>query len=397
MFNIKLKGKIHYVGVNDRVIHRFEGMWPVPHGISYNSYLINDESVVLVDTVEISFLEVYLDKIKAVIGDRPIDYLVVNHMEPDHSGSIRSLRELYPNMVIVGNKQTMGMIEGFYGVTGEQYVVKDGDFLAIGHHKLRFALTPMVHWPETMMTYDETEGVLFSGDGFGCFGALNGGIIDTTMNTDLYWDEMVRYYSNIVGKYGSPVQKALGKFVGVPVQMICSTHGPVWTGTNINRVVGIYDRLSRYEAEEGVVVAYASMYGNTEQIAERIAAELNRAGVKNVVMHRLNKTDASFVLRDIFKYKGLIVGGPTYSNQLYPEVEALLSKISVRELKNRYVGYFGSFTWSGAAVKRTAAWTETMPQLEVVGPSVEMKQARMQDVEQACHDLAVAMAAKVKS
>ncbi len=396
MFVNKLKGKIHYVGVNDRNIHRFEGMWPVPHGVSYNSYLIDDESVVLVDTVDICYLDILLQKIKAVIGDRPVDYLVVNHMEPDHSGSIRFLKQLYPNMVIVGNKQTFGMIEGYYGVNGERYEVKDGDFLAVGHHKLRFTLTPMVHWPETMMTFDETEGVLFSGDGFGCYGALNGGVVDATMNTDIYWDEMVRYYSNIVGKYGSPVQKALAKLAGVPVRMICSTHGPVWTGGNVARVVGMYDRLSRYEAEEGVVIAYASMYGNTEQMAEQIAAELNAAGVKNVVMHKLNKTDASYVLRDVFKYKGLIVGCPTYSNQLYPEMEALLSKLSVREVKSRYIGYFGSFTWAGAAVKRMAAWTESMPQLEVVAPSVEMKQARLQDVLQNCHDLAVAMAAKVK-
>lgn len=397
MFTMNLKGKIYYVGVNDRNTHRFEGMWPLPHGVSYNSYLINDESVVLVDTVEISFLDIFLDKIKAVIGDRPIDYLVINHMEPDHSGSIRALTQIYPNLVILGNKLTAGMVEGFYGVTEGLRLVKDGDCLETGHHKLRFTMTPMVHWPETMMTYDETEGVLFSGDAFGCFGALNGGILDRTMNTEVYGDEMVRYYSNIVGKYGGPVQKALEKLADVPVQMICSTHGPVWTGENVARVVGVYDRLSRYEAEEGVVVAYASMYGNTEQLAERIAAELNAAGVKNVIMHKLNRTDASFVLRDVFKYRGLIVGGPTYNGQLYPEVEAFLSKLSSREIKNRCFGYFGSFTWAGAAVKRTAAWLETMSRLEVVSPAVEMKQGRLQDVEEACRDLALAMAAKIKS
>ncbi len=396
MININLKDKIHYVGVNDRNTHRFEGMWPLPYGVSYNSYLIEDESVVLVDTVDITYLDVFLDKIKSVLGERPVDYLVINHMEPDHSGSIRALKQVYPDMVIVGNKQTFGMVEGFYGITDKWQVVKEGDTLETGHHVLKFYMTPMVHWPETMMTYEETEGVLFSGDAFGCFGALNGGCIDVTMNTDLYWDEMVRYYSNIVGKYGTPVQKALGKFADIPIHMICSTHGPVWTGENIARVVGIYDRLSRYEAEEGVVVAYASMYGNTEQLAERIAAELNAAGVKNVILHKLNKTDASFVLRDVFKYKGLIVGGPTYNGQLYPEVESFLSKLSLRELKNRYVGYFGSFTWAGAAVKRTAAWAETMSQLEVVSPAVELKQGRLNEIDTKAHELAVAMAEKIK-
>ena len=206
-----IKGKIHYVGVNDRNKHLFEGMWPLPYGVSYNSYLIDDETVALVDTVDICYFEVYLRKIKSIIGERPIQYLIINHMEPDHSGSIRLIKQHYPDIIIVGNKQTFGMIEGFYGVTGEQYMVKDEDFLALGHHKLRFYMTPMVHWPETMMTFDETEGVLFAGDGFGCFGTLDGGFLDTRINLDRYWDEMVRYYSNIVGKYGSPVQKALAK------------------------------------------------------------------------------------------------------------------------------------------------------------------------------------------
>ena len=162
-----IKGKIHYVGVNDRNKHLFEGMWPLPYGVSYNSYLIDDETVALVDTVDICYFEVYLRKIKSIIGERPIQYLIINHMEPDHSGSIRLIKQHYPDIIIVGNKQTFGMIEGFYGVTGEQYMVKDEDFLALGHHKLRFYMTPMVHWPETMMTFDETEGVLFAGDGFG--------------------------------------------------------------------------------------------------------------------------------------------------------------------------------------------------------------------------------------
>lgn len=397
MFTHKLKGKVYYVGVNDRKIHRFEGMWPVPHGVSYNSYLIVDESVTLIDTVDVAYCDIFLSKIKALIGDRPIDYLVINHMEPDHSGSLRILTQMYPNMVLVGNKQTFGMIEGFYGLKDEQtYVVKDGDFLLTGHHKLHFTLTPMVHWPETMMTFDETEGILFAGDAFGCFGALNGGVIDETMNTDIYWDEMVRYYSNIVGKYGNPVQKALAKLAGVSVQMICSTHGPVWTGERIEKVIGLYNQMSRYETEEGVVIAYATMYGHTEQVAEQIAAELNAAGVKNVVMHCLNTTNASYVLRDIFRYRGLLIGGPTYSGQLYPEVESLLSKISVREVKNHVIGCFGSFTWAGMAVKRTVAWGETLKQNDFLAQTVELKQGRLADVEQACKDLAQAMAERIR-
>ncbi len=389
-----VKGKIHYVGVNDRNKHLFEGMWPLPYGVSYNSYLIDDEQVALVDTVDACFFEVYLHKIKSIIGDRPIQYLIINHMEPDHSGSISLIRQYYPDITIVGNKQTFGMIEGFYGVSGQRLEVKDGDALSLGHHHLRFYLTPMVHWPETMMTFDETDGVLFSGDAFGCFGTLDGGFLDSRINLDKYWDEMVRYYSNIVGKYGNPVQKALTKLGGLPISTICSTHGPVWT-ENIGKVVGIYDKLSRYEAEEGVVIAYGSMYGNTEQMAETIAAELSAQGIKNIVMHNVSKSNASFILKDIFKYRGLIIGSPTYCGQIYPEVNALLERILLREVKGRYLGYFGSFCWAGMAVKRMGEFAEKS-KLELVGAPVEMKQAMKEVTYEQCEELARAMAERLK-
>lgn len=389
-----IKGKIHYVGVNDRNKHLFEGMWPLPYGVSYNSYLIDDDIVALVDTVDACYFEVFLRKIRSIIGDRPIQYLIINHMEPDHSGSIRLIKQYYPDIVIVGNKQTFGMIEGFYGVTGERYEVKEGDFLDLGYHKLRFYLTPMVHWPETMMTFDETDGVLFSGDGFGCFGTLDGGFLDTCINTDKYWDEMVRYYSNIVGKYGNPVQKAMAKLGKLPIKTVCSTHGPVWT-ENISKVAGIYDRLSRYEASEGVVIAYGSMYGNTEQMAEVIAEELSAQGIRDIVMHNVSKSHPSYILKDIFQYKGLIIGSPTYCNHIYPEVESLLEKILLREIKNRYLGLFGSFCWAGAAVKRMGEFAEKS-KFELVGDPVEMKQAMKDITYEQCGQLARAMAERLK-
>lgn len=389
-----ISGNIHYVGVNDRNKHLFEGLWPLPLGVSYNSYLIADETVALVDTVDACYFEVFLRKIKSIIGERPIQYLIINHMEPDHSGSIRLIRQHYPDIVIVGNKQTFGMIEGFYGVTGEQYVVKEGDFLTLGRHTLRFYLTPMVHWPETMMTFDETDGVLFSGDGFGCFGTLDGGFLDTRINTDRYWDEMTRYYSNIVGKYGSPVQKALAKLKDLPVRVICSTHGPVWT-EQAAKVVGIYDRLSRYEAEEGVVIAYGSMYGNTEQMAEAIAAELSAQGIRNIVLHNVSKSHPSYILADIFKYRGLIVGSPTYCNQIYPDIDALLDKILLREVKGRYLGYFGSCSWAGAAVKRMAEFAEKS-KFEIVADPVEMKHSMKDITYRQCEHLAQSMAGRLK-
>ena len=218
---MKITSNIYYVGVNDRNKHRFEGLWPLPNGVSYNSYIIDDEKVALVDTVEVDFFTQYLENIHEVIGDRNIDYLIINHMEPDHSGSIALIKKYYPNIKIVGNKKTLGMLEGFYGVTEDVVEVKNGETLNLGNHELSFVLIPMVHWPETMVTLDAQHKVLFSGDAFGCFGALNGGVIDNDINCDTFWLEMVRYYSNIVGKYGIPVQNALKKLAGVELDYIC--------------------------------------------------------------------------------------------------------------------------------------------------------------------------------
>lgn len=393
---MEIKGKVHYVGVNDRTKALFENLWPLPYGVSYNSYLIaDDDMVALVDTVDVAFFEQYLKKIRSVIGDRKIDYLIINHMEPDHSGAIALIKQYYPEIVLVGNKKTFDMVEGYYGVTGERYVVGDGDFLKLGHHNLRFYLVPMVHWPETMVTYDETEKILFSGDAFGCFGALNGGCIDRNINTDIYWNEMRRYYANIVGKFGNPVQKALQKCSGLDIRTICPTHGPVWE-EKIPQVVEMYDKLSRYEGEEGVVIAYGTMYGNTEELAEAIAEELSAQGIRNIVLHNVSHTYHSYILADIFKYKGLIVGCTTYNMHLYPEMESLLSKVAAREMKNRVMGYFGSYTWASAAVKKLGEFAEKL-KFELVGNPVEMKQAMKQDNYAQAKELAKAMADRLKA
>ncbi len=389
-----VKGNIHYIGVNDRQKNLFENMWPLPYGVSYNSYIIDDEKIALIDTVDVNFFESYLCKIKRIIGNRAIDYLIINHMEPDHSGCISLLKKFYPDITIIGNKQTLSMVEGYYGITDNQQMIKDGDTLELGKHKLTFYLTPMVHWPETMMTFEETEGVLFSGDGFGCFGTLDGGFMDTDINTDKYWDEMVRYYSNIVGKYGSPVQKALQKLANLPMKAICSTHGPVWT-ENIGKVIGIYDKLSRYEGEDGVVIIYGSMYGHTEELAETIACELSALGVKNIVMHNVSKSHASYIIADVFRYKGIIIGSPTYNGQLYPEVQSMVNNILHRDIKNRYLGFFGAFTWAGTAVRLLSDFAGKC-NFEVVGEPVEIKQAMKDNTYGQCETLARNMADKLK-
>jgi flavorubredoxin len=395
MYRLKeIADHIYYVGVNDRQKALFENLWPLPYGVSYNSYLIVDEKTVLVDTVDICYSDIFLKKIEDALNGRTLDYLIVNHMEPDHAGSIRLLRQQYPDVQIVGNKQTFGMLEGFHGITSGLYEVKEGDTLSTGNHQLSFYMAPMVHWPEVMVTYDATSKILFSADAFGTYGALDGGVVDSDMNVEHYWDEMIRYYSNIVGKYGNPVQRALQKLSTLDIQTICSTHGPVWREYK-EKAIQIYDRLSRYEGEEGVTIVYGSMYGNTEQMAETIASSLSANGVKNIVMHNVSKSSASNILKDIFKYKGLIIGCPTYSNRLYPEVASILDKIETREVKNRLFGYFGSFSWSGVAVKQLAAFGEKM-KWTIVGEPVEQKQGLKAEKYEACWDLGKAMAEQLR-
>ncbi len=390
---MKIKGNIYYVGVNDRTKPLFEGMWPLPYGVSYNSYLIADEKIALVDTVEVDFFERYLDKIKQVIVDRPIDYLIINHMEPDHSGSINLIRKYYPEITLVGNKRTFDMVAGFYGETGNFLTIDEGDSLSLGCHLLRFYMIPMVHWPETMISFDETENVLFSGDAFGCFGALNGGVLDISMDTEWYWSEMERYYSNIVGKYGSPVQKALQKLQGLDIKVIASTHGPVWT-VQIPRVVATYDRLSRYATEAGLVVCYGSMYGNTEQMAEAIAEGASEQGVKKIIMHDVMRVNHSYIIADVFRYNGLAVGAPTYNGALFPEMESLLGKLVCRDIKDHYLGYFGSFSWSGQVVKRITEISERL-KFEIVGTPVEMKYGVKPESLELCKALGRALADKI--
>ena len=413
----KITDNIYYVGVNDRNKSLFEGLWPLPNGVSYNAYVIDDEKTCLIDTVEADFFLPFLANLRQVLGDRPLDYVVVNHMEPDHSGSLALLRQYYPQVQIIGNKKTFDMMSGFYRLTEGLHEVKNGDRLSLGRHELQFVLTPMVHWPETMMTLvapnsPTSEGrggtavkaspsgeglvgaVLFSGDAFGCFGALNGAWIDEQMNCEDFWPEMTRYYSNIVGKYGTPVQMALKKLAGVKVDYICATHGPVWH-EHVERVIGIYDRLSRYEAEPGLVICYGTMYGNTERAAEVIARSAAQAGLKNIVMYNVSKTHHSYIIRDLFRYRGLIVGAPTYNTGLYHEMNVLLDELSQKDIKGRLFGWFGSYSWASKAVAEIQRWNDERLHYEAVGQPVEIRQALTDETFAQCEALGREMALKL--
>lgn len=356
----KLSERIRYVGVNDHTKVIFEGMWPLPFGVSYNSYLVVDEKIALIDTVEAGFEREYMDNIRGQIGDRKIDYLVVNHMEPDHSSLIALIRETYPEIRIVTSAKAVPMIRGYYDLDENIHAVKEGETLSLGNSTLAFYMAPMVHWPETMVTYLQEEKTLFSGDAFGTFGAVDGEITDSGAHLcgwldkadncfAEFKDEMTRYYSNIVGKYGQTVQAALRKLSGLEIARICSTHGPVWEA-HIPDVVAYYDRLSRYEAEKGVCIVYSTMYGNTAQAAKSLAAELARRGVK-YVLHNLCTENVSYAYRDVFKYDTLAVGAPTYNNDIFPPAYNFMYGICARLVKNRKFFAFGSFTWAGASVK----------------------------------------------
>lgn len=372
----QLVNNIYYVGVNDRQKDLFENMLPLQYGVSYNSYLINDEKNVLVDTVEHPFVEQLINQVTPVLNGKPLDYLIVNHMEPDHSSGIKTLKLLYPDLQIILNAKTADMLNGYYGISDNLYIVKDGDTFSTGSKTLSFHFTPMVHWPEVMMTYVKEDELLFSADAFGCFGALNGAVIDSELDLTVHYNEMVRYYANIVGKYGLPVQNALKKLSGTLIKMICSLHGPVWKD-EIAKVVGIYDTLSKYEAEPGVVIVYGSMYGHTEQMAEAVA-EGAASITKNVKVYDVSRINASYILADIFRYKGFICGSPTYCNELYPEINSLLAKIKTRGIKNREFGCFGSFTWAGATLKNFKAFAEEMKWDCVATPEIKQNMTEEQ-------------------
>ena len=351
----KITDRIFYVGVNDFDKIMFEGLWPLPSGVSYNSYIVADEKVALIDTVEHGFEADFLENIQDAIGDRAIDYLVVNHMEPDHSSLVAMMLVRYPELKIIANAKTLPMLAGYYQVPSERVlVVSEGDSVSLGSCSLTFYMTPMVHWPETMVTWLSEDRTIFSGDAFGTFGSISDDVVDSEDTFEAYRDEMIRYYSNIVGKYGTPVQTALKKLSALNVERICSTHGPVWE-QNVQEVVDLYDKMSRYEVERGVCIVYGSMYGNTAAAADALALELEARGIPYAI-HDLAGNNAgelglSGALRDVFKYDTIAVGSPTYNNGIFPPVEAFMKSLKSRLIKGRRFYAFGSYTWAAASVR----------------------------------------------
>ena len=391
----ELNKGIYYVGVNDRTSSLFESLWSLPAGVSYNSYIVKGDKTALIDTVHISKAKNFIANIKTAIGDSPIDYVVINHMEPDHSGAIDYIVKSFPDVTIVGNKKTIEMVEGFYGSIFNTKVINDGDVLDLGDGKsLKFVITPMVHWPETMMTFEQSSSTLFSGDAFGCFGALNGGVIDAECDVESYIPEMYRYYAAIVAKYGTFVIKAIEKLKGLRINRICPTHGPVWQDYMMH-VIDLYDRLAHFTPQNGAVIVYGSMYGNTEDKAELIARELTVNGV-SVRMHNIATADLSVVLADIMRFKGLIIGAPTYNSSIFPPIQNLIEAIVSRGIKNRVLSTFGSYTWGpGISVKIEKSFESL--NYDTVSCKIEMKQSILgNDLYNRIEEFAKVFAEKVK-
>lgn len=372
----KVTEDLYWVGGNDRQIELFENIFPLAKGVSYNSYLLLDEQTVLFDTADYAIGKQFIENVMSVLNGRNLDYIVVNHMEPDHCSLIGELLLHYPDVKIIGNAKTFPMIEQFFtfDLTGKTLTVKEGDTFCSGKHTFRFIMSPMVHWPEAMMTYDEKDKVLFSADAFGTFNALNGNLFNDELDFNREWlDEARRYYTNIVGKYGPQVQNVLKKASSLDIQMICPLHGPVWR-SNLNFIIEKYNLWSRYEPEEkGVMIAYASMYGNTENMAEILAVMLAEAGVKNIHMHNISKTHVSELISDSFKYSHIVLASPTYNNGIYPLMDNYLEDMKALSLQNRTIAVLGNGSWAPQATKLISAKIKEMKNMRLLEASVTIK------------------------
>lgn len=340
------------IGGNDRRLALFENIYPVPEGMSYNSYLLLDQKTVLLDTVDRVLKDTFLENLVFALNGRNLDYLVVNHMEPDHCALIADVLRMYPQVQIVCNNKTVGMLKQFFDfdMDSSVIVVKEGDMLSAGRHTLQFFMAPMVHWPEVMVTYDTTDKILFSADAFGTFGALSGTIFADEM--DFYeakMHEARRYYANIVGKYGTQVQALLKKAAGLDVNMICPLHGPVWR-SGIDGFVDLYDRWSSYLPEErAVLILYASIYGGTENAAEILAGRLAECGVSNIAMYDVSVTDPSYIIAEVFRCSHIVFASVTYNAGIFPAMETVLQELLAHNFQNRTVAVLENGTWAPAA------------------------------------------------
>ena len=386
---VTISDQIKYIGVDDTDIDLFESQYVVPEGVSYNSYLILDDKVALMDTVDARGMEAWEQNLLEALAGRKVDYLIISHLEPDHAGSIGRLVELFPDVTLVGNAKTFQMLPQFFAKGLDScgtLTVKEGDSLTLGTHTLSFYMAPMVHWPEVMVTYESSEKILFSADGFGKFGALS-----LTEGED--WAcEARRYYFNIVGKYGNPVQALLKKAAGLDIAMICPLHGPVLK-ENLGYYIGLYDTWSKYEPENtGVLVAYASIHGNTAKAAECFAEMLRQRGVEKVVVSDLAREDMAEVIEDAFRYDRMVLCAASYDGGVFPCMQDFLHHLQSKTYQNRTVGLIENGSWAPCAAKTMRGIVDTLKNVTVVEPVVTIRSVMKETDQQAMEALADAMA-----
>lgn len=364
---------LYYIGVNDRETHLFENQFPIPQGVTYNSYLLTAEKTALLDTVKITKVDEFVENIESVLKGRKLDYLVIHHMEPDHSGSIRLIQKLYPEVVLVGNKLTFDILEKFQDINlSNRIIVHEGEQLNLGDRSLTFFSTPMVHWPESMVSIENKSGTLFSQDIFGSFAALDGVIFDDELDWSIYAKEVSRYYTNIVGYHSNMAQKAVAKLDGVKINLICPTHGPVWRSYP-EKIIDLYVRLATWQVEHGVVIVYGSMYGNTASLSDKIARELSIQGISKIRVFDVSKTDPSFILDEIWRNRGLILASVSYHNGLYLPMQKLLLHLKDARMKNHILGYVASYSWSGGAYKELEKFAQDFEGNQVLQGNFEFR------------------------
>ncbi|MFQ8663200.1 MAG: FprA family A-type flavoprotein [Lachnospiraceae bacterium] len=380
----KVTDDIVWVGCNDRRLTLFENLFPIPRGVSYNSYLVMDEKVTLLDTVDVCALQQFMENIDYVLDGKEIDYLIVQHMEPDHGAGIQEMMRRFPNMKIVANAKTIQMIGQFFDLPQEDRVVlvKEGDTLTTGTHTFRFVMAPMVHWPEVMVTYEESEKVLFSADAFGTFGALNGNIFSDELEFDKEWlADTRRYYANIVGKYGMQTQALLKKAAGLDIQLICSLHGPIWR-ENLSYIIDKYDKWSKYEPEDKeVVMIYGSVYGHTEQAVDALAGKLAEKGIRHIAVYDVSKTHVSELIAEIFRASHIVIACATYNGGIYPPMENLLNDMKALSVQKRTVALMDNGTWAPTAGKQMVKKLEEMKEIELLTQQLSIKSVLKNDRE----------------
>ena len=400
MHNIrKIAEDVIYVGASDRRLALFENVYPIERGVSYNSYVVLDESTVLLDTADHSVSREFLENVEAALGGRSLDWLIVNHMEPDHCSVIAEIVLRYPDVKIVGNQKTIQMIKQFFSfdVDSRAHIVKDGDTLTTGKHTFAFVFAPMVHWPEVMVTFDTSNGFLFSADAFATFGALAGNIYADELDFEKEWlDDARRYYINIVGKYGVQVMNTLKKAATLPIKMILPLHGPIWR-ENIGWFISKYQTWASYTPEEkGLLIIYSTIYGDTANAVDVLAAAAAERGVRNIHMYDASKTDVSVLVSECFRYSTIVFASPTYNAEIFPKMEMLLSELRAHAFQKRDAAVIENGTWALSAGKKMSEILGSMKEINIIAPVLSIKSSLKEDQMGAIEEMADALSESVR-